>query len=156
MEVFMSRQASHEDAKLVLELYDLRREAEMRKARNFIAQFSPNTADDVLGTIYNFTSSESAWIRQVLSYWEMAASLVNRGVLHEGLADDTLHEMWFVYAKFKPLLKDLREKLKSPAFMQSIEQYAESTPERRQRVQDMISRQAELRKMAASRANAAD
>jgi hypothetical protein len=152
----MSREATHEDAKLILELYDFRREAEMRKARNFIAQFNPNTADEVINTVFNFTSSESAWIRQVLSYWEMAASLVNRGVLHEGLADDTLHEMWFVYAKFKPLLKDLREKMKSPTFLQSVEKYVEGTPERRQRLQEMIARQAEFRKMAASRASAAD
>ena len=152
----MTRQATHDDARLVLELYDLRREAEMRKARNFLAQFSPNTADDVLNILYNFTSSESAWLRQVLSYWEMAASLVNRGVLHEGLADDNLHEMYFVFAKFKPLLKDLREKMKSPTFMQHVEKHVESTPERRQWVQEMITRQAEFRKMAASRASAAD
>jgi hypothetical protein len=119
----MSREATYQDAKLVLELYDLRREAEMRKARNFVAQFNPNTADDFISTVFNFTSPESAWVRQVLSYWDMAASLVNRGVLHGDLADDSLHELWFVYAKFKPLLKDLREKMKSPTFMKNIEQY---------------------------------
>lgn len=152
----MSKEASYEDAKLVLELYDLRREAEMRKARNFLAQFSPNSADDVIKTVYNFSAPESAWLRQVLSYWEMAASLINRGVLHEGLAEDNLGEMWFVYAKFKPFLKELREAMKSPTFLQAVEKFVEGTPERRQRVQEMLARLAEFKKMMAGRATAAD
>jgi hypothetical protein len=151
----MSREPSHEDAKLILQLYDLRREAEMRKARVFLGQFWPTSADDVIGKLFSFTAPESAWIRQVLSYWEMAASLVNRGVLHEGLAEDNLGEMWFTYAKFKPILKDLREKMKSPTFMQAIETFVEGTPERRQRVQEMVARLAEFKKMAASRSSAA-
>ncbi len=151
----MSRDASYEDAKLILELYDLRREAEMRKARNFFAQFSPESADDVIKTVYSFNAPESAWVRQVLSYWEMTASLINRGVLHEGLAEDNLGEMWFIYAKFKPFLKDLREKMKTPNFLQAVEKFVEGTPERRQRVQEMVIRLAEFKKMMATRATAA-
>ncbi|MGH9529180.1 MAG: DUF4760 domain-containing protein, partial [Terriglobales bacterium] len=41
--------ATAADAELILRLYDLRREAEMRKARHWwAATFLPQTADDVL------------------------------------------------------------------------------------------------------------
>ena len=73
------------DAQLVLQLYDLRRESEMRKARNFFLSLFPQTADDVLKVFYAFGSQENAWLRQVISYWDMVASLVLRGAFHEGL-----------------------------------------------------------------------
>ena len=97
--------ASHHDAELILQLYDLRRESEMRKARTFIANFWPQSADEVLKVIQSFGAQENAWFRQVLGYWNMVASLVLRGTLHEGLAFDNCAELWFVYAKLKPFLR---------------------------------------------------
>jgi hypothetical protein len=45
----MSKKATASDAQLILQLYDLRREAEMRKARNWwIGEFWPQSADDFL------------------------------------------------------------------------------------------------------------
>ena len=41
--------ATAADAQLILKLYDLRREAEMRKARNWwLVTFWPKTADDII------------------------------------------------------------------------------------------------------------
>ena len=40
-----------ESADLVLKLYDLRREKKMRKARKWIMDFAPKTADDYLLTV---------------------------------------------------------------------------------------------------------
>ena len=73
----MAKKATAHDAKLILKLYDLRREAEMRKARNwFGAEFWPQSADEVMKVVNAFPSQENAWLRQVGGYWEMAASLV--------------------------------------------------------------------------------
>ena len=45
----MPKKVTHADAQLILQLYDLRREAEMRKARNWVAtQFWPQSADDYI------------------------------------------------------------------------------------------------------------
>ena len=150
--------ASVTDAQLVLQLYDLRREAEMRKARNFFLSFFPQTADDVLKFFYAFGSQENAWLRQVISYWDMVASLVLRGALHEGLCYDTCGEMWVVLVKLKPFAKELREKLQAPEFLTKIEQVAEATPEGRARLQSMKQRFAEIAKMraAAAKSSAAD
>jgi len=67
----MAKKATAHDAQLILKLYELRREAEMRKARHwFTAEFWPETADDFLKVANAFPSQENSWLRQVSSYWD--------------------------------------------------------------------------------------
>lgn len=126
-------QLSHHDAELILKLYDLRREAVMREGRAYYASIPPNE-EEFLKVIANPASKENSYIRQVVGYWEMAASFVNHGVLNAQLAFDTLQEMYFVYAKIKPYLPKLREMTNSPDFLVNMEKLAESTEETRARV----------------------
>ena len=45
----MPKKATATDAQLIMQLYDLRREPEMRKARHWwVAEFWPQSVDDVL------------------------------------------------------------------------------------------------------------
>jgi hypothetical protein len=68
------------DAQIILQLCELRRESEMRKARDFIsAEFWPETANDTLRIARSYPSQQNTWLRQVTSYLEMAASFVLRG-----------------------------------------------------------------------------
>src|ERR1041385_6702744 len=120
-------QATYHDAELVLKLYDLRRETKMRQAREFFAKFSPATFEELMGVMGNFESKESAYLRQVISYWEMAAALIVHGTLNAELAQDTLGEMTFVYAKMKPFVKQMREMMRAPEFFQSVEKVMEGT-----------------------------
>ncbi len=78
-------QPTYEDAKLVLKLYDLRREAVMRQAREFVAQFSPATFEELMAVVGAFGTKENAYVRQVLGYWEMVASLIVHGTLNAAL-----------------------------------------------------------------------
>src|ERR1700757_5199351 len=87
-EDFMS-QATYHDAELVLRLYDLRRETVMRQARDFFANFSPSSFEELMVVMGNFGSKENAYLRQVLGYWEMVASLVVHGTINAALAQDT-------------------------------------------------------------------
>ena len=142
------KKPTHDDAALVLKLYNLRRETELRKARNFlVVEFWPDSADDILKLIMDFGSQHNAWFRQGTTYWEMAASLVLRGVVHEGLFFDWGAELFFLYAKFKPFIKDVREKAQAPEFMAKIEQVALSTKEGRERVAKLEKRIAMRRQM---------
>lgn len=126
---------THADADLILKLYDLRREAEMRKARKFLMeQFWPESADEVLKIIQAFGSQENAWFRQVFGYWEMVASFVNRGVLDVDLLLDSTGELWFVYTKFKPFLPELRKNVHAE-MMLNIEKAAVSTQRGRERIE---------------------
>jgi hypothetical protein len=144
--------ATHADADLVLKLYDLRREPVMRKARNFIAGFSPQSADDVVNLINSFGTEENAYFRQVITFWEMAAALVTNGALHEGLFLDTCQELFFVFAKIQPFLPEVREKLTNPGFMGKAEYIATHTEVAQRKLEAMLTRQ---KNMAQRRAEAA-
>jgi hypothetical protein len=137
------------DAELMLKLYDLRRETVMRQARNFIAGFNPQSADEVVAVFQASGTPENAYIRQVISFWEMCASFVLRGALHEGLFIDNGGEMFFVFAKFAPFLAEIREKMGQPQFLSKAEEVINHTEEARERLEATIARQ---NKMAERRA----
>jgi hypothetical protein len=112
------------DAELILKLYDLRREPELRKARHWwVVTFSPQSIDDFMRVSAAFGTPENNWLRQVLGYWGIATSLVNRGALNRELflEPSFCGEMVLIYAKVKPFLKELREKMKNPQFLMGIE-----------------------------------
>lgn len=146
----MPKKATAEDAKIIMRLYDLRREPEMRKARAWFASFVPRSADDVIQVINGVPPQENAWFRQVSSYWDMAASFVLRGALNEELFVDNSGEMFFVLGKVYPFLKEIREKTKTP-YLQRVEKVATGSKDARERLQAMAKR-AEARRAAATKA----
>jgi hypothetical protein len=112
------------DAQLILKLYDLRREPEMRKARSWwLVTFWPMTADDIIKVASALGTDENAWFRQVTGYWDMAASFVNRGILNADLflEGGSSGEMVFLFAKIQPILKETREKMKAPTLFRNVE-----------------------------------
>lgn len=121
----MPKKPTYEDAQLILKLYDLRREPEMRKARQWwLTTFWPETADDFIAVAKAMGTQENNWLRQVVSYWGIVASFVSNGVLSEKLVFQLAFcgEMFIVFAKVRPFLKDFREKSKNPMFLMSVEQ----------------------------------
>jgi len=81
-----SKKATPSDAQALMQLYDLRREPEMRKARNWwLSDFWPNTADDFMKIAMAMGTQENAWLRQVGGYWGMAASFVLSGAVNQEL-----------------------------------------------------------------------
>jgi hypothetical protein len=139
------RKATAADADICMKLYDLRREAEMRKARDFVNfQFRPKSVDDVVALTQALGTKENAWARQVFSFWENAASLVLNDVVHPTLFFAWNGEMVFVYAKFKPFLKELRQKMENPLFLAGVEKAVNSSPEMRKRVEIIQKRLAKM------------
>jgi hypothetical protein len=142
---------SYQDAELVLKLYDLRREAVMREARNWMAMFNPQSIDDVMKVMSDFGSKPNAYMRQVCGYWEMVASFIVHGTLNKELAYDTLGEMYFVYGILQPIVEDFRKKFNSPDFFKNVQKVVESTPEGRERIAQIQKRRAEfMTRMAAA------
>jgi len=120
----MSKKASASDAELILKLYDLRREPEMRKARNWVLmEFWPKNADEFVNMANAMGTQENAWLRQVGGYWDMAAAMVMHGAINADLflESGVSGEMVFLYAKLQPFLKEARKKLNSPALMGNVE-----------------------------------
>jgi hypothetical protein len=120
----MPKKPTPADAKLILKLYDLRREAEIRKARNWwFANFWPENADDVLKVAQAMGTQENAWLRQVVGYWELAASLVVHGTVNETLFLEPAFsgEMFLIFAKLHPFLKEVRERMQNPRMLANVE-----------------------------------
>ena len=120
----MGRKPTAQDAQLILQLYDLRREPEMRKARAWWAsEFWPRTADDFLKVAWATGTQENNWLRRVSGYWGIAASFVREGVLDEQLflRPGCSGEMFVMFAKIHPFIKELREKLGDPEAFVEIE-----------------------------------
>jgi len=104
--------ATAADGELILKLYDLRRETVMRKARAWlIGEFWPATADEFFAVQNDFGSEQNAWLRQVVTYWEMAASLVLHGALSADLFVDCNAEPFYILAKLTPILPQIQEKI---------------------------------------------
>jgi hypothetical protein len=120
----MPKKPTAADAELILQLYDLRREAEMRKARNWwLVNFWPESAEDVMKIGMAMGSQENNWLRQVGGYWSMVASLTLSGAVNEELVLDPSFsgEMFFIFAKVKPFIAELRTKMKNPRMFANIE-----------------------------------
>jgi hypothetical protein len=139
----MPKKPTAVDAQLVMQLYDLRREPEMRKARNWwVAEFWPQTADDVLKLAFTLGTQENNWLRQVNGYWSMAASFVLQGALNEELfiQPAVSGEMFLIFAKVHPFLKELREKVGDPEMFGNIEKVITGSKYGRERLKFMIKR----------------
>jgi hypothetical protein len=148
----MPRKATAEDANIIMKLYQLRREPEMRKARHWYAGWWPASADEILQVINSFGTQENAWFRQVNGYWDMAASFVLRGVLNEELFFDSGGEMWFTLAKLQPFLKEVRQQANIPQGFLRVEMVATRTKDGRERL-EMMLRRAEARRTAVAKAS---
>jgi len=148
----VSKKPTTADAQLLLQLYDLRREAEMRKARNWWGgEFFPQSADDYLKVVWAMNTPENAWLRQVQSYWGMAAAFVLQGVLNEEifLQPAFSGEMFLIFAKVYPFLKDVREKMNDPHIFLNIEKVVMHTKPGRERLQMMVKRVETMRQKRA-------
>jgi hypothetical protein len=110
--------SKHDDAELILKLYDLRREPVMREARNWIFTFNPTSIQDVFDALLG---EHSGHYRMVISYWDMAAALVNNGAIDETLFNETNGEHIFVYSKIEPVIEDIRTAFGSPEFLRNLE-----------------------------------
>ena len=108
--------ATPADAEIILRLYELRTEAVMRQARAWVTgEFWPATAEDFFAVAENPADPHNAWLRQVLTYWEMAAAMVLHGAVSAELFVDCNSEGFFMLAKFAPILDGIREK--NPGFL---------------------------------------
>jgi hypothetical protein len=141
----MSKQA---EADLILKLYDLRREETMRKARTWLAAFNPETLQDIVEA---GTGENNAYLRMVMSYWDMAASLVNNGAIDEKMFNDANGEHFFFYAKFEPFIEELRARF-GPQMWVHLEELIMRTPNAKERLANLREMS---KKMAAMRAAAA-
>ncbi len=108
--------ASPADADIILKLYDLRREAVLREARKWVlGEFWPTTVEEYLAVVGNSAHPQNPYVRQVNSYWEMAAAFVLHGAVSADLFIDCNQEGLFLLAKYSPFLENMLKR--NPHFM---------------------------------------
>jgi len=115
-----------ESADLILKLYDLRREKKMRKARNWIFGYNPTSVDDYMKTMMD--EEVGGYLRMVVSYWDMAATLVNQGAIDAEMFNQTNGEHIMVFAKIEPILADLRTLWDTPEALANLEKVVLDSP----------------------------
>lgn len=123
--------SKHEEASLILKLYELRRDETMRKARTwFTLEFNPQSMADINNAMF---SPNSGYLRMVMSYWDMAAALVNHGAISLDLFNDTNGEYLSVYSKVEPFLNEARASM-GPQFMANLQKVVDATPGSQERL----------------------
>ncbi len=117
----MREHPDHHDAELLLRLYELRREERLRKARAwFIREFQAEPPEE-LSKRYPWGSEENTSFRMTVSYWDMAASLLNHGLISEDLFFENTRELLVVWQKLKPAVTFCREQFKDPQAFKNLE-----------------------------------
>jgi hypothetical protein len=145
----MRKRPLNQDTKLLLQLDRLRKEADMRKARLWWRdEFWPGNATDYLKIEVAHGRNESRWLRQVATFSGLATSLVLDGSLSEKalLNPELSQEMFTVFAKVHPFLKQLRKRTDNPNFMANVERFILNSKAARKRLPLEIQRLAAVRK----------
>ncbi len=116
-------EVTHEQVNLMLRLYDDRREPRLRQAREWFAKsFHPASAEEMM-QLCPPGSEENAFMRMVVSYWEMVGSIVNRGLIDEDFFFENSGEQWMVWERMKPVVETMRARHKNPHQFGQLEEH---------------------------------
>jgi hypothetical protein len=121
----MTTKPTHEQAQLHLQVYDLRREAKLRQARDwYFRNYFVETLEDS-NRIAAPGTENGALVMQVLTYWDQTCALLNYGLLHEDLFFETTGEFFGVWERIKPIIGEGRKRYANPQFLGNLEKAAE-------------------------------
>jgi hypothetical protein len=152
--------ATHDQANLMLRLYEIRREEKLRKARDwYVSQYTPAASPEEFMAKYPPGSEENAYIRMVTSYWEMCASIVNRGLIDDELFFENNGEIWIVWEKTKPAAGAWRAFFGNPHIFENLENCVKRleawrermAPGTNEKMRQMFAQMAQARAQAAKK-----
>lgn len=116
-----------ESALLNLQLFELRREAVLREARDwFLREFNPETFQELVETA---GGERNASFRMVLGYWDLAASLVTTGAIDADAFRTAHGEVFATFSKIHPFLAEIRKVSDEPAFCKHLEAVVLAAPD---------------------------
>ena len=116
---------TYEQAQLHLQVYEQRREARLREARDWFGKnYFANSMEESMRLAAPGTDN-GALVMMVFSYWEQACALLNYGLLHEDLFFETSGEFFGVWERLKPTIAEGRERFKYKGFLAHVEKAAQ-------------------------------
>jgi len=119
------KKPTHQQGQLQLQLYDLRREAKLRQARDWFTQNYFVDSFEDSSRIAPFGSQEGTYVMMVLSYWEQACAYLNHGLLHEQLFFEASGEFYGVWDRVRPIVPHMREMFRQNLFLANMEKAAQ-------------------------------
>jgi hypothetical protein len=120
----MATKPTQEQAQLHLQVYDLRREARLRQARDWFQQnYVVETLDDAMRIAAPGTEN-GIFFGMVIGYWEQACALLNYGLLHEDLFFETSGEFFGVWDAVKTVVPQFRERFAEQQLLSNLEKAA--------------------------------
>ena len=121
----MATKPTHEQAQLHLQVYDLRREAKLREARDWFQQhYRADTIDEAM-RVAPMGTQHGNYVGMVIGYWEQACALLNYGLLHEDLFFETSGEFFGVWEALKPVVPEFRKRFVEKNMLANLEKAAE-------------------------------
>jgi hypothetical protein len=121
----MEIKPTHEQAQLHLQVFEMRREARLRQARDwFFKSYFADTFEEAM-RIAPMGSEGGTNVMMVLGYWEQACALLNYGLLHEGLFFETSGEFFGVWERAKAVVPQMREKFVYKDYLAHLEKTAQ-------------------------------
>jgi hypothetical protein len=121
----MDSKPTHEQAQLHLQIFEMRREARLRQARDwFFKNYYADTFEEAMRVAPPMTEAGTNFM-MVVSYWEQACAFLNYGLLHEDLFFETNGEFFGVWERIKPTLPACRERFVSKTFLANLEKGAQ-------------------------------
>ncbi len=120
----MATKPTHEQAQLHLQIYEMRREAKLRQARDWFFKnyFVDNLEDS--DRIAAPGTETGTLAMMVFSYWDQACALLNYGLLHEDLFFETNGEFFGVWERIRPVIQQGRERFANKQFLAHLEKAA--------------------------------
>lgn len=116
---------TYEQAQLHLQVFEQRREARLREARDwFFKNYWVNTMEDSMRIAAPGTEN-GALVMMVFSYWEQACALLNYGLLHEDLFFETSGEFFGVWERVRPVIEEGRNMFLNRGFLAHLEKAAQ-------------------------------
>src|SRR5580704_9694832 len=121
----MSTKPTFEQAQIHMQVFEQRREARLREARQwFMKSFFADTLEEAM-KIAPMGTEAGASFMMVVSYWEQACALLNYGLLHEELFFETSGEFFAVWERVKPTIPEARKRFVNRQFLENLEKAAQ-------------------------------
>jgi len=120
----METKPTHEQAQLQLQLFEERREAKLRQARDwFWKNYHVETFEESM-KIAGPGTEGGQFAMMVMSYWDQACAMLNYGLLHEDLFFETTGEFFGVWEAVKAIVPQARDRFHNAHFMSHLEKAA--------------------------------
>jgi len=120
----MATRPTQEQARLHLQVYEMRREERLRQARDwFFKNYFVQSFDDGMRLAPPGTEA-GTFVGMVIGYWEQACALLNYGLLHEDLFFETSGEFFGVWERLKPGVPEARKRFAAKGYLSHLEKAA--------------------------------